>query len=54
MEIEVHVILTDKRAYAKVVYVDPDQPRHSGIKLDEPENIWGISLAPEDGREGGF
>jgi hypothetical protein len=26
MEIEVRVILTDKRAAAKVVYVDPDQP----------------------------
>jgi hypothetical protein len=52
MEIEIHVILTNKRAAAKVVYVDPDQPRHCGIGLDEPQNIWGISLPPEDWCEG--
>jgi len=27
MRIEIHVILTDKRALAQVVYVDPDWPR---------------------------
>jgi hypothetical protein len=27
MKIEIRVILTDKRAFADVVYVDPDQPR---------------------------
>lgn len=48
MEIEIHVILTDKRAAAKVVYVDPDQPRHCGIALQEPQNIWGLSLPPDD------
>jgi hypothetical protein len=48
MEIEIHVILTDKRASAKVVYVDPDQPLHCGIVLQEPQNIWGLSLPPDD------
>ena len=48
MRIEIQVILTDKRAAAKVVYVDPEQPRHCGIGLEEPQNIWGVSLPPED------
>ena len=51
IEIEIHVMLTDKRAAAKVVYVDPDHPRHSGIRLEKPENIWGISLPPDDWHE---
>jgi hypothetical protein len=51
MEIEVYVILTDKRASAKVVYVDPDQPQQCGIVLKEPRNIWGLSLPPSDWRE---
>jgi hypothetical protein len=48
MKISIHVCLTDKRAPAEVVYVDPDQPRHCGIKLEKPENIWGVSLPPDD------
>jgi len=48
MKISVHVILTDKHATAKVVYVDPDQSRHCGIELEKPENIWGLSLPPDD------
>jgi len=48
MEIEIHVMVTGKCAPAKVLYVDPDQPRHCGIKLKEPQNIWGVSLRPED------
>jgi hypothetical protein len=48
MEIEVYVVLTDKRARAKVVYVDPERPRVCGIGLDKPENIWGISFPPDD------
>jgi hypothetical protein len=48
MEVEIHVILTDKRASAKVVYVDPDQPQHCGIALEQPQNIWGLSLPPDD------
>ena len=52
MKISIHVHLTDKRAAAEVVYVDPDQPRHCGIKLERPENIWGLSWPPDDWHEG--
>ena len=48
MKIGIHVLLTDKRAIADVVYVDPEQPRHCGINLEKPANIWGMSLPPED------
>jgi hypothetical protein len=48
MKIEIHVILTDKRALANVVYVDPDRPRICGIGLEQPENIWGLSFPPDD------
>jgi hypothetical protein len=41
MKIGIHVLLTGKRAIADVVYVDPEQPRHCGINLEKPENIWG-------------
>jgi translation initiation factor 6 (eIF-6) len=52
VRIEVHVVLTDRRALADVVYVDPEQPRVSGIGLVKPENIWGLSLPPDDWNEG--
>jgi hypothetical protein len=52
MKISIHVHLTDKRAAAEVVYVDPDQPRHCGIKLERPENIWGLSSPPDDWHTG--
>jgi hypothetical protein len=52
MEISIHVRATDKLAAAEVVYVDPDQPRHCGIKLERPENIWGLSLPPDDWHDG--
>src|SRR5579864_1913178 len=52
MKISVHVRLTDKRAAAEVVYVDPDQPRHCGINLERPENVWGLSSPPDDWHEG--
>ena len=51
MKISIHVCVTDKRAAAEVVYVDPDQPRHCGLKLEKPENIWGVSLPPDDWRQ---
>lgn len=54
MRIEIQVFLTDKRAQAEVVYVDPQQPLHCGIALAKPENIWGISLPPDDWEEGGL
>jgi len=52
MKVSIHVHSTDKDAAAEVVYVDPDQPRHCGIKLAKPENIWGVSLLPDDWHEG--
>jgi hypothetical protein len=48
MRISIHVYLTDKRAAAQVVYVDPENPLHCGIELDKPQNIWGLSLPPDD------
>ena len=48
MRISVHVYLTDKRAGARVVYIDPKNPLLCGIVLDEPRNIWGVSLPPDD------
>jgi len=48
MKIEIHVIATDKRAPADVVYVDPKQPLHCGIALAKPENVWGLSFPPDD------
>lgn len=52
MKIKIHVILTGYRAMAGVVYVDPDRPRLCGISLEKPQNIWGISLPPDDWKEG--
>lgn len=51
MKTGVHVLLTGKRALANVVYVDPERPRHCGINLEKPENIWGLSLPPDDWHE---
>ncbi len=53
MRIEIHVILTDQRALAQVVYVDPDWPRHCGIGLEKPQNIWGVSVSPDDWKDSG-
>lgn len=52
MTVSIHVYITDRTAAAEVVYVDPDQPRHCGIALAKPENIWGVSLPPNDWRQG--
>jgi hypothetical protein len=51
MKISIHVYLTDKRAAARVVYVDPRDPLHCGIELDQPRNIWGVPLPPDDWEE---
>jgi hypothetical protein len=51
MKIGIHVLFTGKRAIADVVYVDPEQPRHCGINLEKPENIWGLSSPPDDWHE---
>jgi hypothetical protein len=48
MRIWVHAYLTDQRAGARVVYIDPTNPLHCGIALDEPRNIWGVSLPPDN------
>jgi hypothetical protein len=48
MKIQITVFLTDKRAAAEVVYVNPEQPFVCGIALTTPENIWGISIPPDD------
>jgi hypothetical protein len=52
LKIEIHVILTDKRTLAQVVYVDPDRPQLCGIGLDNPQNIWGVPIPPEDWIDG--
>jgi len=54
MKIEIDVYLTGKQANAEVVYVDPEKPLHCGIALAIPQNIWGISLPPEDWLEHDF
>lgn len=51
MTIKIEVVLTSKSAQAKVVYVDPERPRLCGIALAEPENIWGVSVPPDDWHE---
>src|ERR1700758_2615258 len=48
LEIEICVIITDKHAKAKVVYVDRKRPQVCGIALEKPENIWGVSVPPDD------
>ena len=54
MKIEIDVHLTGKHANAEVVCVDPEEPLHCGIALAIPQNIWGISLPPEDWHEDGL
>jgi hypothetical protein len=51
--ISIHVFLTDKRAAARVVYIDTKHPLHCGIELDTPRNIWGVPLPPPDWEETG-
>jgi len=36
MKISIHVYLTDKRAKARVAYVDPENQLRCGIELDQP------------------
>ena len=48
IRISIHVYLTGKRAGARVVFIDPKNPLHCGIELDEPRNIWGVPLPPDD------
>ncbi len=48
MRISIHVYVTDKRAAARVVYIDPKNPLHCGVELAAPQNIWGVPLPPND------
>ena len=48
LKIDVHVIMTAKTAKAEVVFVHPERPFVCGIALEKPENIWGLSLPPDD------
>ena len=47
-KIEIHIIPTDKRARAHVVYVSRDSPLCCGIALDKPANVWGVEFPPAD------
>lgn len=38
LEIEIYVIISDKRAKARVVYIDPKRRQVCGIELGKPEN----------------
>jgi hypothetical protein len=51
LKLSIHVYLTDKRAPARVLYIDPKNPLHCGIELGEPQNIWGVPLPPDDWEE---
>jgi PilZ domain len=51
MRISIYVYLTDKRARAQVVHIDPQNPMCCGIELDKPQNIWGVPLPPDDWEE---
>jgi hypothetical protein len=53
LRMQIEVYLTGKRAQAEVVYIDSEQPLHCGIALEKPQNIWGLSLPPDDWREHG-
>ena len=46
--IRVTVYLTSKTAAAKVVYVAAHCSLECGIELERPQNIWGVSLPPND------
>jgi hypothetical protein len=49
MRISIRVYLTDKRAAARVVYIDPKNPLLCGIELAEPRKIWGVPCRPMTG-----
>jgi hypothetical protein len=51
LKIEIYVIITDKRAAAEVVYVDPEHPFVCGVALEKPQNVWGLSFPPDDWSE---
>ncbi len=44
----IEAYLTGKSVPAHVVFVSPDDPQTYGIELEMPQNIWGVSLTPDD------
>ncbi len=48
MRVSIHAYLTNKRAAAHVVYIDPKNPLRCGVELDEPRNIWGVTMPPDN------
>lgn len=48
MQIRIQVVLTGMRADAKVIHIDPKRSPVCGIALEKPENIWDLSLPPDD------
>jgi hypothetical protein len=51
LTIDIHVVVTGKRARATVIYVDHEQPRLCGVALEQSQNIWGVLPPPEDWSE---
>src|SRR4051812_15394693 len=49
--IRVTVYITGKAAMARVVYIDAENCLTCGIELEEPQNIWGVPLTPDDWEE---
>jgi hypothetical protein len=49
--VTIHVQLTGKSAGGRVVLASRESPLEIGIGLDQPQNIWGISLPPADWQE---
>ncbi|MFL6439912.1 MAG: PilZ domain-containing protein [Terriglobales bacterium] len=49
--VTIHVQLTGKCAAGRVVLASRESPLEIGIGLDQPQNIWGISLPPADWQE---
>lgn len=54
MKVLIHVYISDKRAAARVVYVDPENALLCGVELDHPQNIWGVPMPPADWDESDF
>jgi len=49
--LRVTVYVTGKAAMARNVYTDAGNSLTCGIELDRPQNIWGVSLTPDDWEE---
>ena len=46
--ISIYVHWSRKRAAARTVYISSENPLMCGIELEQPGNIWGVSLPPDD------